>query len=639
MQPLGITMEQIFSDYHVMEAIEHLKTKKNSSGPDGIPLHDIEDYWIYNKTSILTSLFEGNYYPGVTEERYLLKPNGTKRTISSICSLDRLLLRVLAQVIQPYMEPDFSSHSYAYQNGKGITKAIEDAADFIQQGNIYVAEIDIQNFFDEIPHERLFHLLENLFIDKRICNLIMRYVSYSYQTNHKILIKEKGISQGSSLSPLLSNLYLDSFDKELEECRYNFCRFADNINIYCTSIDEASTQYAKTTKLLLQYDLPLNTKKSGVYSVFNRKYLGHSFSKKGTSIIVEKYNWKKQTIYSHWHRDSIQKIGKDFHIINDGILTKKDFTLLFENEEKRCQIPLEAIDAINIYSNVIFSDSIFNQLSHYGIHINLYDKYGNHLGSYIPVNQRNQTKVWIKQVSIYNNPSERLFYAKKIIMAAIHNIRCNLRYYQKYRKPGQLSQEINKISSIIKEMNEAKDISQLLLLEARARRIYYQCFNIIIEKSDFTFTIRTKRPPKDPLNALISFSNTILYQKISHAIHQTSLDIRISFLHSSLKRSENLHLDLAELFKPVIADRTIFTLINKKMLLPGQHFEASENGGIYLNKLGKSILIKEIERKCDQKLMINGISRTYLFLFQEEARKLEQSLLYATPYKPYKYQM
>lgn len=182
MQPLGITMEQIFSDYHVKEAIEHLKTKKNSSGPDGIPLHDIEDYWIYNKTSILTSLFEGNYYPGVTEERYLLKPNGTKRTISSICSLDRLLLRVLAQVIQPYMEPDFSSHSYAYQNGKGITKAIEDAADFIQQGNIYVAEIDIQNFFDEIPHERLFHLLENLFIDKRICNLIMRYVSYSYRT-------------------------------------------------------------------------------------------------------------------------------------------------------------------------------------------------------------------------------------------------------------------------------------------------------------------------------------------------------------------------------------------------------------------------------------------------------------------------
>ena len=153
----------------------------------------------------------------------------------------------------------------------------------------------------------------------------------------------------------------------------------------------------------------------------------------------------------------------------------------------------------------------------------------------------------------------------------------------------------------------------------------------------FVFEKRTRRPPLNEVNALISFGNVFLYQRIATEIRKTPLDIRIGFVHSAGNRNESLNLDIAEIFKPTIVDRAIFTLIHRMELSKVEHFETSEDGAVFLNKIGKKIFIKELEKKLYQKVKIDGVSRTYDTLIRNEIQKIVHTVKNGEKYKPYKY--
>lgn len=176
-----------------------------------------------------------------------------------------------------------------------------------------------------------------------------------------------------------------------------------------------------------------------------------------------------------------------------------------------------------------------------------------------------------------------------------------MRYYERRKNSERLREEVTYISQLIQKLNEAKSVTQLMTIEAQSRQRYYRCFNTILDDEDFIFEKRTRRPPEDPLNAMISFGNTLLYQRIANEINRTSLDIRIGIVHAAGSRPESLNLDLADLFKPILVDRTIFTLINRKML-DATDFVEVENNGIYLSAKGKRLFIREFERKIYQKI-------------------------------------
>ena len=162
-------------------------------------------------------------------------------------------------------------------------------------------------------------------------------------------------------------------------------------------------------------------------------------------------------------------------------------------------------------------------------------------------------------------------------------------------------------------------------------------FNAILDVPGFRFTGRTRRPPRDPLNALISFGNTWLYQRVATEIGKTALDIRIGFVHAANNRSQSLNLDLAELFKPLIVDRAIFTLVNKLMISEQRHFEAMDNGGIYLNREGKRIFLNELDAKVYAVRTVDGKPATFDTKIREEIRNLLRFINGGDEYKPYKY--
>ena len=226
-------------------------------------------------------------------------------------------------------------------------------------------------------------------------------------------------------------------------------------------------------------------------------------------------------------------------------------------------------------------------------------------------------------------------------IGAVHNIRSNLKYYQKRIQSENLDKAVITFGKIIAELNRSKDTEGLMLLEARARQLYYSMFNEIMHEEDFVFTKRTRRPPRDALNAMISFGNTYLYNRIATEIRKSTLDIRIGFIHATTSRSQSLNLDMADLFKNLIVDRAIFTLVNKHMINANDHFEyvkVGDEDGIYLNKEGKRIFIRQLDQKIYQKQTVKGESLSYDTRIKQEISKIFRMVIYGETYHPFKYQ-
>ncbi|MBZ2085074.1 CRISPR-associated endonuclease Cas1 [Streptococcus oralis] len=165
-------------------------------------------------------------------------------------------------------------------------------------------------------------------------------------------------------------------------------------------------------------------------------------------------------------------------------------------------------------------------------------------------------------------------------------------------------------------------------------------FNEILNQSGFSFVKRTKRPPRDPLNALISFCNTILYSRVLRLIWQARLDPKIGVLHASNNRPYSLHLDFADYMKPVIVDRVMLSLINKHQINATDHFEEREDGSVYLNREGKYIVLRSFEEKLQTRLVIGGSTYTYAQLIQHDIRQFKRILQQdgdLKRFKPYKY--
>lgn len=632
-----MVLEDVFSDENLEEAFESFADKHDSHGLDGVKLSELRAYWETNGKKIKESIFNGTYKVGAVEQRQIVNRKGKKRTISLMNSIDRFIFRALYQKMASEWEKQFSQYSYAYQNNKGVLTAVEQAAKYMEEGKDWSVELDIQNFFDNINHSIIISKLKAGIEDVRVLDLLIAYLTCTLLDDHVFHQMEQGVLQGGPLSPLLANVYMNELDHYMEKQGYSFCRFGDDINIYCSTYEEATVAFSDVTARMEKIEqLPLNHGKTGIFKGINRKYLGYRFEMKDGHVIVKKEQRAYKTVYRDWYTTGIQKMDHNYHLINEGILTKQDFNILFESENGKKYIPVETTDSLYIYSNVIMSGNFFDFMNQVGLNVSFINKYGEKIGSFVPNNSRRNIKTELKQLRMYDSEKERLDMARRLEIASVSNIRANLRYYQRRKNATELEAAVKDMTDIITKLNEARDINHMMMLEAQARQKYYGCFNSILEGKQFYFDKRTRRPPQDPLNAMISFGNTLLYQRIANEINRTSLGIRIGIVHAAGNRPESLNLDLADLFKPILVDRTIFTLVNRKMINVNDFVEV-ENNGIYLNNRAKKIFISEYENKLYQKVTFDGAERTYDYLIKNEIQKLKKYIENGEKYKPYKY--
>lgn len=321
-------------------------------------------------------------------------------------------------------------------------------------------------------------------------------------------------------------------------------------------------------------------------------------------------------------------------IFSSGELHRKDNTLFFENEEgKKKFIPVENTNEILIFGEVTINKKLLDFLSQHEILLHFYNYYGYYTGTYYPREHNNSGYMILRQAQAYMDEKRRLGLARCFVSGAMENILKILRYYENRGK--NTTEKINNIEALLTKIQECIGVEDLMALEGNAREHYYKCFDVITEDEEFCFEGRTRRPPQNRLNALISFGNSILYTVVLSEIYKTHLDPRLGFLHTTNFRRFSLHLDVAEIFKPIIVDRVIFTLINKKMI-GGSDFD--ENlGGIYLKEKGRKMFVEQMDERLRSTISDKGLGRniSYRSLIRRELYKLEKDLMGDKEYKPF----
>lgn len=321
------------------------------------------------------------------------------------------------------------------------------------------------------------------------------------------------------------------------------------------------------------------------------------------------------------------------YLFSSGELKRKDNTLLFETEKGKNYIPVENTKEVYIFGEVTVNKRVLEFLTENHIIVHFFNYYEYYVGSYYPREHLNSGYVLLKQVENYIDYNKRLILAKLFFYGAVQNILKNLQYYSNREKP--LNQTIEEISLLMKKAENLSSIDQIMGIEGNIREKYYSSFNIILKNEEFLFDVRTKRPPKNKINALISFGNSILYTTVLSEIYKTHLDARIGYLHESNFRRFTLNLDVAEIFKPIMVDKVIFTLINKSVIRE-EHFETILNG-ITLNEEGAKIFIREFEEKIKSTFKHTKLNRSvsYRELIKIELYKIQKHVIGEEEYKPY----
>lgn len=333
---------------------------------------------------------------------------------------------------------------------------------------------------------------------------------------------------------------------------------------------------------------------------------------------------------------------KTYYLFNPGQLERKDNTLKFTpvvedgNGEESVghprYLPVEDINEFYVFGSLRANSSLFNFLGQKDIAVHFFDYYENYTGSFMPKDSLLSGRMLLAQTSSYQNKKKRLLIAQKFIEAATYNMIKNLQYYN--RRGKDMEDIIEIIKGYASRLSNTVSVQELMGTEGMIRQTYYDAFNLIL--NDFEMGNRTKQPPQNEVNALISFGNMLCYTLCLRAIHQTQLNPTISFLHTPGERRYSLALDIAEVFKPVIIDRVIFRVLNKKEIQE-KHFDRKLNKCL-LNQSGKKIFVKAIEDKLIETIKHRTLNRnvSYRHLMKLECYKLAKHLLEIEEYKPFK---
>lgn len=346
---------------------------------------------------------------------------------------------------------------------------------------------------------------------------------------------------------------------------------------------------------------------------------------------------------------------RDYYIFTPGRVHRKDNTLRFSpfdenayldedlllgiddffpetNEKQKKVLPVNDINSIYIMTDATLSTKMleFANQNHFPLHF--FNNFGYYTGSFYPKKHLLSGFLLVKQVKHYSTKAKRMKLAQQFVLGASKNILKNMKYYNN-RREG-LNEKTEEIELLIPEIDTQNEIHDLMNIEGRIRKIYYSSFNDILS-SDVQFTTRDYNPPSNPMNAMISFANSLVYTAVLSEIYQTQLDPTISFLHGPGTRRFSLALDIAEIFKPLFSDRIIFKLLNKKSITK-KDFEKELNG-FYLKESGRKKFIAEFDEKLKTTIKHRDLGRTisYKRLIRLECYKLVKHLTGDKDYEPF----
>ncbi|WP_330631348.1 type I-B CRISPR-associated endonuclease Cas1b [Halocatena halophila] len=320
------------------------------------------------------------------------------------------------------------------------------------------------------------------------------------------------------------------------------------------------------------------------------------------------------------------------HIFADGDLGRSENTLRIDrldNDPKH--LAVESLDSLYLHGQLTFNTRALGLLNEHGVPAHVFGWNDYYCGSYLPKRSHVSGNTVVEQVRAYEDADRRLSIATDIIAASIHNMRVNLRYYN--TRGHDFTESIAELDALKDRTQTESDIESLRGVEALARKEYYTCFDAIL-RDPFELIRREYNPPSNEANALLSYLNAMTYTTCVSAIRKTALDPTIGFMHEPGERRFTLSLDIADIFKPILADRVMFRLVNRQQL-SFDDFE-DELDGCLLTEEGRAKVLGEYEDTLDKTVKHPRLSRhvSYKTLIQTDVYSLKKHILTGEDYHP-----
>ena len=292
-------IEKILSEENLNEAVKRVKANKGACGIDKMTVSELDEYLRKHKEEIISSIMNMTYKPQPVRRVYIPKPNGKKRPLGIPTAVDRVVQQATAQVLSQIYDESFSDNSYGFRPKRSAHDAIDKVLNYLNEGCEWVIDLDIEKYFDTVNHDKLISILREKVNDKTTLHLIRSFLRAGVMEKGLTSPTEIGVPQGGPLSPILSNIYLDKFDKELEERGLRFVRYADDCNIFVKSEMSANRVMKSVTSWLeRKLFLKVSATKTKVVRPTNSNFLGFTFWKDSNGWKCKPCKDRKEKLYT-----------------------------------------------------------------------------------------------------------------------------------------------------------------------------------------------------------------------------------------------------------------------------------------------------------------------------------------------------
>ncbi|NET34860.1 MAG: CRISPR-associated endonuclease Cas1 [Cyanothece sp. SIO1E1] len=578
-----------------------------AAGVDGITVDLFAGVAREQIRDLFRQLWREQYMASPAKGFYLPKKSGGQRLIGISTVRDRIVQRFLLQGLYPQLEAAISESAFAYRPGLSIYSAVDRVMERYRYQPAWVIKTDIQRFFDTLSWPLLLNQLEQLGLTPFQLRLIEQHLKAGIVIQGHYCRLNQGVLQGGALSGALANLYLSGFDRRCLEADIYLVRYGDDCIAVCQSLIEASRYLSLMQEWIEDVYLRLNPDKTRIIAPGETfTFLGHQFSDgqvqapqrrhpsragKSRSVPTPSYgppkacsivksSKSKQTTSStdNYWRDGMTTL----YISDQGayLRVKHQQFQVFHQESLRCSVPVSRVSHIVVFGCCNVSHGAVGLALRRRIPVLYLASNGRYFGR-LHTEGHAQVEYLTRQVQRSLESDFTKAQAQSIILGKLHNSRILLQRLSRRRKPAGTSEAIAALAKLATQVAEADAIETMLGYEGQAANVYFQAYAALL-KGKFAFEKRTRRPPTDPVNSLLSLGYTLLSQNLHSMVEAAGLHTHFGNLHLPQKNRPSLVCDLVEEFRALVVDSLVAYLINSNIFTEEDFTPPDARGGVYL---------------------------------------------------------
>lgn len=682
----GYRLEDVLGSGNLFAAWSRVRENDGCAGVDRQTILDFDLDLEPNLGDLRLEVLAGTYRPHPLLRVWIEKDSGGNRPLAIPAVRDRLLQTAVALVVTPLFEAEFEDCSFAYRKGRSVEQAVHQVIRLRDEGFQWVVDCDIQQFFDEIDHKILMDEVEKLIKDPGILHLIRLWLTTEVDDDGIRLPTIRGVPQGSPLSPLLSNLYLDHLDEALLGNNLRLVRFADDFLVLCKSRDRAEDALELTETTLGELRLRINVDKTRIVD-FNAgfRFLGIQFIR---SLAFKYYEddtdespetaqpfqpairpsattvCSGTVVLKSTETDGQEKIvvpltqtalslpaplppaecaaafpgtGEEdlpcdgdprlrtLYLLEHGMVVGKESErfVVRKNGKIVQEIPAIKVDQIMVFGNCQLTTQVMNFCLLENIPIYLLSGQGRFYGV-VDSFSTDPVLLHRDQFARAADSDFCLKLAREIIRGKIANSRVILLRVARRRDAAVLRDAVAALKAVIGKLDSAATLDQLRGFEGIAARTYFSAISSTLD-SEWRFGGRVRRPPTDPVNAMFSYGYTLLFYNIYSFLRARGLNPHVGYLHPLRSGHPALVSDMIEEFRAVLVDAVVFNLVLNRKLVPTDFtFPDTANRPCYMNNDARATFIRSFETKLNASVThpISGLHLDYRRCIEHQVQEL-----------------